>query len=157
MGKNLSEFPIFPIFDKPLNIIKVKIVDYTRSKPFQKHIAKLSKEKKALVNGCGESHSKVQRIPIELYNYFKSIGKGNFHRGLLRASFICSVNEKASNEAEKELIMNDVDKLMKHLKLLFPEAHHNDLHNLPPFVRATLEGRCNPDILKKEGDKSERK
>jgi len=144
-------------FCKPLNRIKVKIVDYTRSKPFQKHIAKLSKEKKVLINDLESGHSKVQRIPIELYSYFKNVGKGNFHRGILRASFICSCNEKASNEAEKELIMNDVNKLMQHLKLLFPEVHHNDLHNLPAFVRMTLNGKCNINILKIEGDKSGRK
>jgi len=134
-------------------------VDYTRSKPFQKHIAKLSKEKKILVGELEERHSKVQRIPIELYGYFKTIGKGNFHRGILRASFVCSCNEKASNEAEKELVMNDVNKLMQHLKLLFPDAYNNDLHNLPPFIRATLEGKCNPGILKieKDGDRSGRK
>ena len=126
-------------------------------KRFQKHVTKLSQQRKVLVKENKEPATKVIRLPIELHNYFSTIGHGNIHRGLLRASFVCSVNKKNAYEAEKELIMNDVNKLMQHLKLLFPEVHHNDLHNLPAFVKTALNGKCNIRILKTEGDGSERK
>lgn len=141
---------------KPLSIRRGKKVNIT-DKRFQKHITKLSQQRKVLVKEYEEPSTKVIRLPIELHNYFKSIGHGNIHKGLLRASFVCSVSRKNAHEAEKELIMHDVDKLMQHLKLLFPETHRNELHNLPAFVRMTLNGKCNLGVLKieKEGDKSE--
>ena len=106
----------------------------------QKHVQQLAKTRKTLVNEFKESKRKVRSIPIELEYFFKKVGDGNFNKGLVKASLVCKcASEHNDHETEKEIIMMDLDKMMCHLKLLFPKIYKNHLSNLPAFVRVVLD------------------
>ena len=118
----------------------------------QKHVQQLAKTKKTLVNEFKNPKRKIQSIPIELNYSFKEIGDGNFNKGAVKALLVYKcAHEHNDHKAEKEIIMMDLDQVMRHLKLLFPEIYKNHLSNLPAFVRNALDTeKINFNILKKE-------
>ena len=78
--------------------------------------------------------SVVVRIPIDLHKKISKRGMGCFKTGLIKTDHTCELIENAP----ADIILNDVDAMMMHLKRYYPDIHHNHLHNLPAFTSKLL-------------------
>lgn len=107
------------------------------------------KNKKTQKNG----KSIVCRNPEHIYKDICKRGHGDYQRGLVITNHICKETEKDP----ANIIMNDVDKLMIHVKQYYPGNHFSHFSNFPAFMTVFLKkGRLDfVDFEKFFGVKSE--
>lgn len=138
---------------------------YRRIKKVNKSIVKeaveLSKTRKLLLSkDFNQPPSKVRRIPIEVDHTLKTIGNGNFNKGIYRAA--CIVKSLESNgtvldEIKINALMKPINDFMDLLEDFYPDIHRNDLHNLPTFIRVALSTKkCNFSILESKAPRSKK-
>ena len=96
--------------------------------------------------------SNPMRVPTYQKVKLKKIGEGNPREGLTK---VLGIYDQLMANPE-QILMRDVDTLMSHLKLHYPDNHYDHFNNFPAFFMSFLKSGV-PDVkyFKKEMLKDE--